>query len=173
MTLKFSCASLFLWVEAIATAALFYPKNDHEDIRKLCVKGDFGFFLGYSTNLCSYGVYNGRTKKIMETMNVTFDELSTMDFEQRSSKPKLQGMTSRRISLGLDLTYASSTITSQKPTKNELDLLFEAMYDDCIGGQLSDATRTVPATTVTENLHTLNVSTTITDTAPTPISSSS
>ncbi|GJX04423.1 retrovirus-related pol polyprotein from transposon TNT 1-94 [Tanacetum coccineum] len=28
-------------------------------------------------------VYNRRTKKIMETMNVTFDELSTMAFEQR------------------------------------------------------------------------------------------
>nr|GEY78125.1 hypothetical protein [Tanacetum cinerariifolium] len=32
------------------------------------------------------------TKKIMETMNVSFDELSTMDFEQRSSKPRLQTM---------------------------------------------------------------------------------
>ncbi|GKB70796.1 hypothetical protein Tco_0932208 [Tanacetum coccineum] len=34
---------------------------------------------------------------------------------------------------GLDLTYAPSTITSQKPTKHDLDLLFEAMYDDYIG----------------------------------------
>nr|GEU60547.1 retrovirus-related Pol polyprotein from transposon TNT 1-94 [Tanacetum cinerariifolium] len=31
-----------------------------------------------------------RTKKIMETMNVSFDELSAMAFEQRSSKPRLQ-----------------------------------------------------------------------------------
>ncbi|GJS67207.1 hypothetical protein Tco_1201844 [Tanacetum coccineum] len=68
----------------------------------------------------------------METMNVTFDELLAMTFDQRSSKPELQGMTSGHISLGLDLTYAPSTITSQKPTQRELDLLFEAMYDDCI-----------------------------------------
>nr|GEV09504.1 integrase, catalytic region, zinc finger, CCHC-type, peptidase aspartic, catalytic [Tanacetum cinerariifolium] len=40
------------------------------------------------------GVYNQRTKKIIEMINVTFDELSAMDFEQRSSKPGLQGMTS-------------------------------------------------------------------------------
>ncbi|GKB68844.1 retrovirus-related pol polyprotein from transposon TNT 1-94 [Tanacetum coccineum] len=46
---------------------------------------------------------------------------------------------------GLDLTYAPSTITSQKPTERELDLLFEAMYDDYIGGQPSAATRTTPA----------------------------
>nr|GEZ76255.1 hypothetical protein [Tanacetum cinerariifolium] len=37
-------------------------------------------------------VYNRRTKKIMETMNVSFDELSTIAFEQRSSKPGLQTM---------------------------------------------------------------------------------
>ncbi|GKF72621.1 retrovirus-related pol polyprotein from transposon TNT 1-94, partial [Tanacetum coccineum] len=38
--LIFSCASLFLWAEAIATVALCYPKNDREDIGKLGVKGD-------------------------------------------------------------------------------------------------------------------------------------
>nr|GEY52074.1 retrovirus-related Pol polyprotein from transposon TNT 1-94 [Tanacetum cinerariifolium] len=42
-------------------------------------------------------VYNRRTRKVMETMNVTFDELSAMDFEQRSSKPELQGRTSGHI----------------------------------------------------------------------------
>ncbi|GJX93264.1 retrovirus-related pol polyprotein from transposon TNT 1-94 [Tanacetum coccineum] len=61
----------------------------------------------------------------METMNVTFDELSAMPFEQRSSKLGLQGMTSGHISSGLDLTYASSTITSQKPTERDLDLLLK------------------------------------------------
>nr|GEY82507.1 putative ribonuclease H-like domain-containing protein [Tanacetum cinerariifolium] len=39
---------------------------------------------------------------------------------------------------GLNLTYAPSTITTQQPTEGELDLLFEAMYDDYIGVQLSD-----------------------------------
>nr|GEX26053.1 hypothetical protein [Tanacetum cinerariifolium] len=150
--LIFSCASLFLWDEAIATAcytkncsiihrrfdktpyelinnrkpdisflhvfrALCYPKNDCEDIRKLSAKGDIGFFIGYSANSCTYRVYNRRTRKIIETMNVTFDELSVMAFEQCSSKPGLQGMTYGQISSGLDLTYASSTITSQKTTE--------------------------------------------------------
>ncbi|GJU59067.1 retrovirus-related pol polyprotein from transposon TNT 1-94 [Tanacetum coccineum] len=120
-------------------------KNDYEDIGKLGAKGDIGFFIGYSANSCSYRVYNRRTRKIMETINVTFDELSAMAFEQPSSKPALQSMTSGQISLGLDLTYAPSTITSQKPTERELDLLFEAMYDDYIGGQPSAATRTALA----------------------------
>nr|GEY82901.1 retrovirus-related Pol polyprotein from transposon TNT 1-94 [Tanacetum cinerariifolium] len=51
------------------------------------------------------------------------------------SKPRLQSMTSGHISSGLDLTYAPSTITMQQPTEGELDLLFEAMYDDYFGGQ--------------------------------------
>nr|GEV21452.1 retrovirus-related Pol polyprotein from transposon TNT 1-94 [Tanacetum cinerariifolium] len=144
--LIFSHAPLFLWAEAIATAcfcqncsiihrrfnktpcelindkkldisflhvfrALCYPKNDREDIRKL------------------------GAKEIMGTMNVSFDEILAMDFEQRSSKPGLQSMTSGQISLGLDLTYTPSTITTQQPSDGELDLLFKAMYDDFIGGQ--------------------------------------
>ncbi|GJV56804.1 retrovirus-related pol polyprotein from transposon TNT 1-94 [Tanacetum coccineum] len=64
--------------------AFCYPKNDREDIGKLGAKGDIGFFIGYSTNSCAYRVYNRRTKKIMETMNVTFNELSAMAFEQRT-----------------------------------------------------------------------------------------
>nr|GEX53034.1 hypothetical protein [Tanacetum cinerariifolium] len=123
--------------------------NDHVaailDIGKLGAKGDIGFFVGYSANSCTYRVYNQRTKKIMETMNVTFDELSAMAFEQRSSKPGLQNMTYGQISSGLDHTYAPSTITTQQPTERELDLQFEAMYDDYIGGQPSNAQRTVPA----------------------------
>nr|GEY93290.1 retrovirus-related Pol polyprotein from transposon TNT 1-94 [Tanacetum cinerariifolium] len=54
-------------------------------------------------------------------------------------------MTSGQISSGLDLTYAPSTITTQQPTEGELDLFFEAMYDDYIGGQPSATARTVLA----------------------------
>ncbi|GJS52476.1 hypothetical protein Tco_0625838 [Tanacetum coccineum] len=40
---------------------------------------------------------------------------------------------------GLDLTYAPSTITTQKSTEPKLDLLFEAMYDDNIDSALTPA----------------------------------
>nr|GFC05406.1 retrovirus-related Pol polyprotein from transposon TNT 1-94 [Tanacetum cinerariifolium] len=116
---------------------LCYPKNDREDIGKLGAKGDIGFFIGYSVDSCAYRIYSRWTKKIIETMNVSFDELSAMAFEQRSSKPELQCMTSGQISSGLDLTYAPSTISTQQPTEGKLDLLFEAMYDDYFGGQPS------------------------------------
>ncbi|GKE32814.1 hypothetical protein Tco_1452136 [Tanacetum coccineum] len=137
-----------------------------------CAKGDIGYFISYFSTSCAYRVYNRRTKKVMETMNVTVDELSTIAFEQRSLKLELQGRTSGHISLGLDLTYASSTITSQKPTERDLELLFETMYDDYMGGQLLDATRTAPAAPATMNLQSLNASTTTAENVLIPTNSS-
>nr|GFB29265.1 retrovirus-related Pol polyprotein from transposon TNT 1-94 [Tanacetum cinerariifolium] len=153
--------------------ALCYPKNDREDIGKLGAKGDIGFFIGYFADSCAYRFYNRRTKKIMKTMNVSFDELSAMDFEQSSSKPGLQSMTYGHISLGLDLTYAPSTITTQQPSEGELDLLFKAMYDDYIGGQSSATARTVPPAQEPQVRQTSTASTTISDIAPIPTNSSS
>ncbi|GJV18333.1 retrovirus-related pol polyprotein from transposon TNT 1-94 [Tanacetum coccineum] len=153
--------------------ALCYPKNDHEDIGKLGAKGDISFFIGYSANSCAYKVYNRRKKKIMETMNATSNEFSTMDFEQSNLKPRLQSMTSGQISSGLDLPYAPSTITTQKPTEGKLDLLFKAMYDDHIGGQPSAAPRTVPAAQAPQVIQTPTTTMTTTDTALTLTNSSS
>nr|GFB21410.1 hypothetical protein [Tanacetum cinerariifolium] len=109
----------------------------------------------------------------METINVSFDEISAMAFEQRSSKPELQIMTSGQISSGLDLTYAPLTITMQQPFEGELDLLFEAVYDDYIGGQPSATARTVPPIQEPQVRQTSTASTTIADTAPIPTNSSS
>nr|GEW86927.1 integrase, catalytic region, zinc finger, CCHC-type, peptidase aspartic, catalytic [Tanacetum cinerariifolium] len=153
--------------------ALCYPKNDPEEIRKLGEKGDICFFISYSATFCAYRVYNRQKKKIMETMNVTFDELSAMNFEQSSSKLGLQCMTSGQISSELDLTYALSTITTKKPTERDLDFLIEAMYDDYIDGQPSCATRTALTAQEPQVLLTLTASTKTTDTVPTPTNSSS
>nr|GEV18057.1 hypothetical protein [Tanacetum cinerariifolium] len=153
--------------------ALCYPKNDREDTGKLGAKADIGFFIGYSADSCAYKVYNRRTKKIMETINVSFDELSGIAFEQSSSKPRLNCMSSGHISSGLDLTYASSTITTQQPSEGEFDLLFEAMYDDYIGGQLSATLRTIPPAQEPQVRQSSMASTSIADTAPIPTNSSS
>nr|GEX83925.1 putative ribonuclease H-like domain-containing protein [Tanacetum cinerariifolium] len=114
--LLFSHAPLFLWAEAIATACILktvplFTDNDREDIGKLGAKGDIGFFIGYSANSVAYRVYNRRTKKIIETMNVMFDELSAMSCEQNSSRPGLQ-------------------TDAHVPSQQELCLLFSPLYDE-------------------------------------------
>nr|GFA52404.1 reverse transcriptase domain-containing protein [Tanacetum cinerariifolium] len=96
-----------------------------------------------------------------------------MAFEQRSSKPELQCMTSRQISLGLDLTYAPSTITKQQQTEGELDLLFKAMYDDYFGGQPSATVENVSPAQEPQVRQTSTASTTIADNVSIPTNTSS
>ncbi|GKE93993.1 hypothetical protein Tco_1578848, partial [Tanacetum coccineum] len=83
-------------------------------------KADIGIFIGYSPSKKAYQIYNKRTRQIMETMNVQFDELTQMAFEQHGLGPDLHGLTSRYICSGLVLNQAVST--SAKPsTKNDWD----------------------------------------------------
>ncbi|GJW17019.1 retrovirus-related pol polyprotein from transposon TNT 1-94 [Tanacetum coccineum] len=84
--------------------------NDREDIGKLGAKGDIGFFIGYSANSCAYRFYNRRKKKIIEIINVKFNELSTMVFEQSSLKPGLQ------TPQVLQTLMTSTTIADTAPT---------------------------------------------------------
>nr|GEU75311.1 hypothetical protein [Tanacetum cinerariifolium] len=164
--LIFSHALLFLGLKQ------FPLRNDREDIGKLGAKGDIGFFIGYSTNSVAYRVYNRRTKKIIETMNVMFDELSAMAFEQNSSRPGLQSMTSGQISFELELTYAPSTITPKRPSERDLDILFKLLHNEYLGGRPSEAPRTIPAALVLQNLQAPTASISIQDSAPAPASSS-
>nr|GFB59360.1 retrovirus-related Pol polyprotein from transposon TNT 1-94 [Tanacetum cinerariifolium] len=106
-------------------------------------------------------------------MNVSFDELSMMAFKQHSSKLGLQSMTSGQISSGFDLTYAPSTITKQQPTEDELDLLFEAIYDDYFGGQPSANVENVLPTQEPQVRQASTASTTVADNVPIPTNSSS
>nr|GEZ71274.1 retrovirus-related Pol polyprotein from transposon TNT 1-94 [Tanacetum cinerariifolium] len=92
------------------------------------------------------------TKKIMEMMNVTFDELSAMAFEQNSLRPGLQSLTSRQISSKLELTYAPSTMTPQRPSERDLDILFEPLHNEYLGGRPSKAPKIIPAAPVLQNL---------------------
>nr|GEY18965.1 integrase, catalytic region, zinc finger, CCHC-type, peptidase aspartic, catalytic [Tanacetum cinerariifolium] len=65
----------------------------NEDLGKLNAKVDIGIFVGYAPAKKAFRIYNMRTWKIMETIHVTFDELTTMASEQFSSGPGLQFMT--------------------------------------------------------------------------------
>nr|GFB43344.1 retrovirus-related Pol polyprotein from transposon TNT 1-94 [Tanacetum cinerariifolium] len=107
----------------------------------------------------------------METMNVTFDELSTMDFEQNSSRPGLQIMTSGQISSELELTYAPSTITPQRPSERDLDILFEPLHNEYLGGRPSVAPRAIHAAFVLQNLQAPTASMSFQDSTPVPSNS--
>ncbi|GJT86289.1 retrovirus-related pol polyprotein from transposon TNT 1-94 [Tanacetum coccineum] len=52
--------------------------NDYDDVGKLKAKGDIGVFVGYSKESAAFRIYNKRTRKIHESVNVNFDEISEM-----------------------------------------------------------------------------------------------
>nr|GEZ93273.1 hypothetical protein [Tanacetum cinerariifolium] len=90
--------------------ALCYTNNDNDDLGKLDAKDDIGIFVGYAPAKIVFRIYNKRTWKIIETIRVTFDELTSMASEQFSSELGLQSMTLATSSLGLILN-----IVSQQP----------------------------------------------------------
>ncbi|GKE56574.1 retrovirus-related pol polyprotein from transposon TNT 1-94, partial [Tanacetum coccineum] len=55
--------------------ALCYPTNDSEDLGKLQPTADIGIFVGYAPSRKGYRIYNKRTRRIMETIHVQFNEL--------------------------------------------------------------------------------------------------
>nr|GEU80387.1 retrovirus-related Pol polyprotein from transposon TNT 1-94 [Tanacetum cinerariifolium] len=56
--------------------ALCYPTNNSEDLEKLQPTADIGIFVGYAPSRKGYRIYNKRTRRIMETIHVQFDELT-------------------------------------------------------------------------------------------------
>lgn len=55
--------------------------NDKEDLGKFNPKADEAVFIGYSSSSKAYRVYNKRIKSVVESVNVTFDELADLASE--------------------------------------------------------------------------------------------
>nr|GFA16304.1 hypothetical protein [Tanacetum cinerariifolium] len=168
--LIFSRALLFLWAEAIATTCL---TQNRSIIHRHFNKTPYELINGRKPDITFLHVFGALCYPKNDREDIGKLGAKVLAFEQRSSKPELQSMTSGQISLGLNLTYAPSTITTQQPTEDESNLLFEAMYDDYIGGQPSAIVRTVTASQEPQVRQTSTASTSIAVTAPSPTNSSS
>nr|GEY61689.1 integrase, catalytic region, zinc finger, CCHC-type, peptidase aspartic, catalytic [Tanacetum cinerariifolium] len=101
-----------------------------KDLGKLQTKADIGFSVGYAPNRKGYRIYNKRTGQIMETIHITFDELTgqTASFHI-SSGPTPNLLTLRPISLRLVSSFATA-IPYLPPTNKELEMLFQPMFDE-------------------------------------------
>ncbi|GKD25216.1 retrovirus-related pol polyprotein from transposon TNT 1-94, partial [Tanacetum coccineum] len=67
--------------------ALCYPINDSENLSKLQSKADIGILIGYAPTKKAFRIYNQRTRRIIETIHVDFDELTVMASEHSSLEP--------------------------------------------------------------------------------------
>ncbi|GJZ51080.1 retrovirus-related pol polyprotein from transposon TNT 1-94 [Tanacetum coccineum] len=67
--------------------SLCYIIRDGENLDKMKEKGDACIFVGYSTQSRAYWAYNKRTRVIVETIHVNFDEFPQMASDHVSSSP--------------------------------------------------------------------------------------
>nr|GEW35171.1 Gag-Pol polyprotein [Tanacetum cinerariifolium] len=115
-----------------------FEKGDGENLDKMKEKGDECIFVGYSNQSRAYRVFNKRTRVIMESIHVNFDELPQMASDQNSSDPapECQTMALKHDSLSPgrkcqeNVSHGDKTVT----TLNELDLLFSPMFDELLNG---------------------------------------
>nr|GEY17868.1 Gag-Pol polyprotein [Tanacetum cinerariifolium] len=83
-------------------------------------KAGIGIFIGYSESSRGFRIYNRRTKKIMETIHVKFDEITVMASECNNLEPRMNRM-----------NFQDSSKDSQSvPLKSDLDNLFGPMYEE-------------------------------------------
>nr|GFA07415.1 retrovirus-related Pol polyprotein from transposon TNT 1-94 [Tanacetum cinerariifolium] len=103
--------------------ALCYPTNDSKNLGKLQPKADIGIFIGYALTKKAFRIYNRRTRRIVKTIHIDFDELTAMASEQRSSGPALNEITPGTIN-------APSTSNWTTPTETPSSVIPQDVGDD-------------------------------------------
>ncbi|GJT56290.1 retrovirus-related pol polyprotein from transposon TNT 1-94 [Tanacetum coccineum] len=111
--------------------ALCYSTNNSENLGKLQPKADIGIFIDYAPTKKSFQIYNRRTRRIIETIHVDYDELTAMASKHSSSGPVLHEMTPATISSGLMPNPPPST-PFVRPSRIDWDILFQPMFDELL-----------------------------------------
>nr|GEY93611.1 retrovirus-related Pol polyprotein from transposon TNT 1-94 [Tanacetum cinerariifolium] len=125
--------------------------RDGENLDKMKEKCDACIFVGCSTQSRTYRVFNKRTRVIVETIHVNFNELPQMVSDHVSSDPapKCQRMALEHDSLSPGI-QCQKTITQTDrivTTSNELDLLFNPMFDELLNGSSKVVSKSSVVTT--------------------------
>ncbi|GJU02856.1 retrovirus-related pol polyprotein from transposon TNT 1-94 [Tanacetum coccineum] len=111
--LNYEKAPLFLWRE----------------LGKVTIETDIGIFIGYAPTKKAFRIYNRRTKRIIETIHIDFDELTTMASEHSSLEPALHEMNPAIISSGL-VPNPPPSKPFVPPSRTDWDLLFQPLFDE-------------------------------------------
>nr|GFA96541.1 hypothetical protein [Tanacetum cinerariifolium] len=124
--LAFANLPSFLWAEAIATACFTQNQFKNKTLVKFFdeANGDIGVFVGYSKESAAFKIYNKRTRKIHESVNVNFDEISEMASKHFSLEPGLSNLNETGKSSNLSVSQVDEA------SKKDLEDLFQDFYDE-------------------------------------------
>ncbi|GJR93512.1 retrovirus-related pol polyprotein from transposon TNT 1-94 [Tanacetum coccineum] len=113
-----------------------YLTRDGENLDKMKEKGDPCILVGYSTQSKGYRVYNKRTRLIVESIHLRFDEIKEMS--ETSVDNNTSGLVLQRQKASdydnsgpaPQLQNVSPSADTTAPSQQELDLLFGPLYDE-------------------------------------------
>nr|GEV62459.1 hypothetical protein [Tanacetum cinerariifolium] len=109
---------------------------DGENLDKMKEKGDQCILVGYSNQSKGYRVYKKRTRLIVESIHIRFDEIK--EVSKTSVANYTSGLIPQRQKAsdydnpdpGPQLQNVSSSVDAHVPSQQELDLLFGPLYDE-------------------------------------------
>nr|GFC18496.1 hypothetical protein [Tanacetum cinerariifolium] len=87
-------------------------------------KWDIRVFVGYLKESAAFKIYNKRTRKIHESVNVNFDKILEMASKQFSLEPGLSNLNETGKSSNPSVSQVSET------SKKDLENLFHNFYDE-------------------------------------------
>ncbi|XP_012850949.1 PREDICTED: uncharacterized protein LOC105970659 [Erythranthe guttata] len=95
-----------------------YILNDREQLGKFDARSDQGIFLGYSRNSHAYRIFNLRTKSVMESAYVQFDDFNNDagPLEEESTK---ESENSSSVAPTVPTVDAASTISEESDVNSE------------------------------------------------------
>ncbi|GJY01997.1 retrovirus-related pol polyprotein from transposon TNT 1-94 [Tanacetum coccineum] len=118
--------------------SLCYPTNNRDDVGKMKPKADIDIFVGYSESSKGFRIYNHRTRKIMETIHVKFDELTAMASECTNSGPGFNCLNFQD----------SSEEMNEIPSQQDLDDLVGPLYEEYYAPTSSEVSNNSAANTL-------------------------
>ncbi|KAJ9536572.1 hypothetical protein OSB04_un000221 [Centaurea solstitialis] len=109
-----------------------YVKNDKDNLDKFSPKGDEGVFIGYAMDSPSYRVFNKKTRRVVESTNVDFEEGIEEDSTPAPVAPGISGVLASDQLHGNPMTSSSSANKPSSSNSNtcDLDELFEFFYKE-------------------------------------------
>nr|GEW57795.1 retrovirus-related Pol polyprotein from transposon TNT 1-94 [Tanacetum cinerariifolium] len=113
-----------------------YIPRDGENLDKMKEKGDPCILVGYSTQSKGYRVYNKRTRMIVESIHIRFNEIK--EVSETSVVNDTSGLVPQRQKASdydnpnpvPQRQDVSSSADAHVPSQQELDLLFGPLYDE-------------------------------------------
>nr|GEZ21076.1 hypothetical protein [Tanacetum cinerariifolium] len=135
-----------------------YLLNDYEDVGKLKAKRDIEVFVGYSKEFDAFRIYNKRTRKIHESVNVNFDEISEMASKQFSLEPGLSNLHEKGKSSNLSIMKSSTTNVETSINEEDFHEVSESFQGESFSSSLNDDVKQSPEEVIIPQINTQSIS---------------